>query len=140
MQYQDIIELIDSTLNGRADGHEILPLEHQNIITAVLEYARQIETTGQSILQGFAYSNTVPATPDEGKLCYIAVCPSNSTTTFASFPDADGVPLAVTCDTNTSKVAILMWNTEYWEKQEISFNVRIGRVIDGGDAEGNTDN
>ena len=43
MTYQDILTLINSTLVGRADGHEILPIEHQNILTEVLNYAHDLE-------------------------------------------------------------------------------------------------
>ena len=136
MQYKDVLELINSTLHGRESGHEITPLEHQDMITAVLEYAHQTEVDGQSILQGFAYSNTVPVTPDDGKVCYISICPSNQTTTFLSFSDENGTPISITCNENQAKFVVLLWNTSYWEKMVQAFNVRIGRIIDGGNANG----
>lgn len=120
MDYQEIKDLINSTLQGKESGHEITPLEHQNMIMAVLEYAHSVEVTGQGILQGFATSSTVPATPDDAKLCYIALCPKNTTTTFSAFDGSDGQPISVTCASNEVKFAVLLWNTKYWEKIEQS--------------------
>ena len=135
MTYQEIVELINSTLVGRESGHEIQPIEHQNIANAVLEYAHQVEVTGQSILQGFATPSTVPVTLDDAKICYIAICDSNQTTTFPSFSDGNGNPISVTCAENVAKVVVLLWNTSYWEKLEIAISVAVGRVIDGGYAD-----
>lgn len=123
MDYQEIKDLINSTLQGKESGHEITPLEHQNMIMAVLEYAHSVEITGQSVLQGFATSSTVPATPDDAKLCYIALCPENTTTTFSAFDDSAGQPISVTCESNEVKFAVLLWNTKYWEKIEQSLTV-----------------
>lgn len=120
MDYQEIKDLINSTLQGKESGHEITPLEHQNMIMAVLEYAHSVEVTGQGVLQGFATSSTVPATPDDAKLCYIALCPKNTTTTFSAFDGYDGQPISVTCVSNEVKFAVLLWNTKYWEKIEQS--------------------
>ena len=120
MDYQEIKDLINSTLQGKESGHEITPLEHQNMIMAVLEYAHSVEVTGQSVLQGFATSSTMPATPDDAKLCYIALCPENTTTTFSAFDGSDGQPISVTCESNEVKFAVLLWNTRYWEKIEQS--------------------
>jgi len=120
MDYQEIKDLINSTLQGKESGHEITPLEHQNMIMAVLEYAHSVEVTGQSVLQGFATSSTVPATPDDAKLCYVALCPKNTTTTFSAFDDSNGKPISVTCESNEVKFVVLLWNTEYWEKIEQS--------------------
>lgn len=120
MDYQEIKDLINSTLQGKESGHEITPLEHQNMIMAVLEYAHSVEVTGQSVLQGFATSSTVPATPDDAKLCYVALCPKDTTTTFSAFDDSDGQPISVTCESNEVKFVVLLWNTEYWEKIEQS--------------------
>lgn len=135
MSYQDILTLINSTLVGRADGHEILPIEHQNILTEVLNYAHDLEAIGQSILQGFATANTVPVTPSNAKVCYIAICQPDQTTTFLSFTDGDGNPITVTCNETTAKFVILLWNKAYWEKLEVAINVAVGRYIDGGYAD-----
>ena len=67
MEYSEILRLIDSTLEGRNPGHEITPLEHQNMIMAVLEYAHEMEIRGQGILQGLAHESTVPITPKDRK-------------------------------------------------------------------------
>lgn len=134
MDYQEIKDLIDFTLQGKESRHEITPLEHQNMIMAVLEYAHSVEVTGQSVLQGFATSSTVPATPDNAKLCYIALCPKNITTTFSAFDGSDGQPISVTCASNEVKFVALLWNTKYWEKNEQSFE--ISNIIDGGNAYG----
>ena len=123
MDYQEIKDLINSTLQNKADGHEITPLEHQNMISAVLDYAHEIAITGQSILQGFADSSTVPETPDDAKLCYIALCPAGQTTTFTAFDDYQGNPIAVTCTASQVKFAVLLWNTSYWEKIEQALSV-----------------
>ena len=123
MEYQEIKDLINSTLQNRAEGHEITPLEHQNMIMAVLNYAHEVEIKGQSVLAGFADANTVPATPDDAKLCYIALCSRGTTTTFTAFRGYDTNSISVTCGANEVKFAVLLWNTEYWEKIEQSLTV-----------------
>lgn len=123
MDYKEIKELINSTLQGKESGHEITPLEHQNMIMGVLEYAHSIEVTGQGILQGFADDSTVPSTPDDAKLCYISLCPKDSTTIFSSFDGSDGQPISVTCDSDEVKFVVLLWNTKYWEKIEQSLTI-----------------
>lgn len=134
MDYQEIKDLIDSTLQGKEIEHEITPLEHQNMIMAVLEYAHSLESIGQSVLQGFATSSTVPATPDDANLCYIALCPKNTTTIFSAFDDSDGQPISVTCESNEVKFVVLLWNTKYWDKIEQS--LELSNTIDGGNAYG----
>lgn len=128
MDYQEIKDLINSTLQNKAEGHEITPLEHQNMIMAVLDYAHEVEVRGQSVLAGFAYADTVPATPDDAKLCYIALCGgtgSGSTTTFAAFDGVDHNPISVTCAGNQVKFVVLLWNTRYWEKLEQALSVAV---------------
>lgn len=123
MDYQEIKNLINSTLQGKEAGHQITPLEHQNMIMAVLDYAHEVEITGQSILAGFADSDTYPSMPDDAKLCYVALCKTNFTTTFNNFLDADGHAIQVTCGANAVKFAVLLWNKAYWEKIEQSLTV-----------------
>ena len=120
MDYQEIKNLIDSTLQGKEYGHEITPLEHQNMIMAVLEYAHQINVVGQSIVNGFAKNDTFPATPDNAKLAYIAACKSETNTVFESFVDVNGNPITVSCPENVNKFVLLLWNIKYWEKLEQS--------------------
>lgn len=123
MEYEDIKNLIDNTLSNKESGHEITPLEHQNILMAVLNYAHDVAVLGQSVLQGFADVNTAPETPDNAKLCYIALCPSNAETVFNYFSDSNGDPITVTCTSNQVKFVVLLWNTAYWEKIEQSLTV-----------------
>ena len=123
MDYQEIKNLINSTLQGREAGHQITPLEHQNMLMAVLDYAHEVEVTGQSVLAGFAGVDTLPAMPDDAKLCYVALCPANNITTFVNFLDANGNAIQVTCGANVVKFAVLLWNKAYWEKIEQSLTV-----------------
>lgn len=120
MDYQEIKTLIDNTLNNKPDGHEITPLEHQSMLMAVLDYAHDVETTGQGILQGFANVNTVPATPDDAKICYISLCAKGQTHTFNAFDGSDGNAIKVECGSNEVKFVVLLWNKSYWEKMEAS--------------------
>ena len=123
MLYQEIKDLINSTLQGKHAGHEITPLEHQNILMAVLEYAHEIEIEGQSILEGLADVGTVPKTPENRKICYIALCASGTISYFTSFDGYDGNPISVSCEPNEVKFVILLWNKEYWEKIEQSLTI-----------------
>ena len=120
MDYQEIKDLINSTLQGKEYGHEITPLEHQNMIMAVLDYVQQTNVVGQSILNGFAKESTFPATPDNANLVYLALCKGGTDTTFHSFCDYKGNPITVSCPENVNKFVVLFWNKEYWEKIERS--------------------
>lgn len=133
MNYQDIVNLIDFTLQGKVYGHEITPMEHQSMATAILDFAHSVEVTGQSILQGFANHDTMPSILDSSKLCYIALC-SGALTTFTYFDGYDGHPITVTCSEDEIKFVVLLWNTKYWEKIEQGF--RVNRNVDGGNAQG----
>ena len=122
MDYQEIKDLINSTLHGKEVGHEITPYEHQLMISAVLDYAHEISVLGQNILNGFANPSTVPETPDDAKICYISFCPPGQTTTFSAFDDYQGNPISVTCTAIQVKFVVLLWNTSYWEKIEQSLS------------------
>lgn len=123
MDYKDIKDLINSTLQGKNDGHEITPLEHQNMILAVLEYAHNIEIDGQSVLLGFADSYMVPEMPKDKMVCYISLCQSGTLTVFNSFVGQDGDSLFVECDSNEVKFVVFLWNKKYWEKIEQSLTI-----------------
>lgn len=118
MDYNEVSELIDSTLVSREPGVEIEPQAHQDMAHAILDYAHQSQVTGQSVLQGFATSSTIPETPDNAKICYVSSC--NETTTYTNFLDATSNPIQVTCDSNEAKFVILLWNTAYWEVMAIT--------------------
>lgn len=136
--YNEVLALIYRTLIERPEGHEIQPEEHQVMATAILNYARTLQVLGSSIFQGFATTNKVPQVTGDQQVAYISVCSNGTSTTFNNFRDQNGNPLVVTCGTYVVKVVVLLWNTSYWEKQELAFNFEdlLSKVIDGGNAQG----
>lgn len=128
MDYNEVSNLIDSTLVNREPGIEIEPQAHQDMAHAILDYAHQSQVTGQAVLQGFATvdesthtSSTVPETPDNVKICYISSC--NATTTYTNFLDGSSNPIQVTVGSNEVKFVILLWNTAYWEVMTVTIPV-----------------
>ena len=124
MDYKQVKELINQTLQGKERGHEITPMEHQNMILSVLDYIQQTQVTAQSIFQGYANSETYPETPNNGRLCYMALCKNDSDSseeiTFTNFDGYDGNPISVTCTAGEIKIVLFLWNRVYFEKMERS--------------------
>lgn len=120
MDYQEIRDLIHNTLSGKSQDHEIEPLEHETMLTSVLDYARDMSVLGPSILRGFATSTTSPDMPDNYMVCYVAMVGANENITFQNFKDDSGNAITVTTTSSQIKYVCLLWNMEYWEKMECS--------------------
>lgn len=126
MNYQDVKQIINSTLQGREKGHMITPLEHQSMIMAVLEYLRFIRKSVHSILQGFASIDINPVLNGK-KISYVTLCPSNTIITFKYLLGENGLPIQVICYQNEIKFVILFFNGKFWEKAEL--NLGFGEPI-----------
>lgn len=126
MDYKELQQLIHNTLSGKASSHEITPVEHENLLMNVLDYARTMQVTGPSVLRGFAFPDTYPDMPDNYKVCYIAMISAADTdreVTFNHFLDDNGNAITVECLAGTVKYVTLLWNMEYWEVMECVLGV-----------------
>ena len=123
MGYEDSKQKILSALMQRPNGTEIQPDKHQDFALNLLEYIRNVELISGSTLIGVAYEDTIPVQSNNANLSYIAGVAQERTTTFFNFRDETGDPIVVTTGEMEAKLVILLWNKQYWEKQEISANV-----------------
>lgn len=121
MDYLKVRELINSTLQDKGIEHEITPYDHETMLVALLDYIHQVSVTGQSILNGYASEETFPATPDNGKLCYIACCKKD--TLFKYFDGVNHSPIQINVPTGIAVFVVLLWNGRCFEKQERSSDV-----------------
>lgn len=131
MDYQEIKDLINSTLQGKESGHEITPLEHQSMILEVLNYIRSRERLGKGNLIGFAFENTVPELSENA--CYVALCPSGVETIFSNFLNSRGLETKVVCKDDEVKFVILLFNEDHWDKLEQSLDMQITEIVENGD-------
>ena len=120
MDYQEIHDLMHNTLSGREPGHEIEPLEHETMLTEVLDYAHNMNILGPSVLRGFATASTNPDMPDNYMVCYITMIGPSQNVTFQNFADDNGDAISVSTTASQVKYVCLLWNKEYWEKMECS--------------------
>ena len=123
MGYEDSKQKILSALMQRPNGTEIQPDNHQDFALSMLEYIRNVELISGSTLIGVAYEDTIPVQSNNANLSYIAGVAQERTTTFFNFRDENGDPIVVTTGEMEAKLVILLWNKQYWEKQEISANI-----------------
>lgn len=124
MSYESVKQLINSTLQGKEHGHEILPSEHQAMLESLMDYIRQAKVTGQSIMQGYLndYESNAckeyPETPDNAMICYVTQIPTGVTATFEHFDGVNSQPLSISCPADQAKFAVLLWNKKFWEHME----------------------
>ena len=123
MGYEDSRQKILSALMQRPNGTEIQPDKHQDFALSLLEYIRNVELISGSTLIGIADEDTIPVQSNNANLSYIAGVAQERTTTFFNFRDENGDPIVVTTGEMEAKLVILLWNKQYWEKQEISANI-----------------
>lgn len=123
MGYDDIRQRILSTLMQRPNGTEIQPDNHQDFALSLLEYIRGVELVSGSTLTGVAYEDTTPIQPNTANVAYIAGVAQQKTASFVNFRDENGNPIEVTTGEMEAKLVVLIWNKQYWSKQEISANV-----------------
>ena len=129
--YDDTRYKILEALLNRPVGTEIQPDKHQDFALNLLDYIRNVELISASTLIGVAETNTVPVQSDEANEAYIAGVSQGQTVIFNNFYDVNGEPLTVTTDTE-AKLVILLWNKQYWSKEEISISVSGGGSGSGG--------
>lgn len=121
--YDDTRNKILETLLQRPVGTEIQPENHQDFALSLLDYIRSVELISGSTLIGVAYQDTVPVQSDDANEAYIAGVAQERTVVFQNFRDVNGDPLTVTTEEMEAKLVILIWNRQYWSKQEISANI-----------------
>lgn len=121
--YDNIRNKILETLLQRPVGTEIQPENHQDFALSLLDYIRSVELISGSTLVGIAYQDTVPVQSDDANEVYIAGVAQERTVVFQNFRDVNGDPLIVTTEEMEAKLVILIWNRQYWSKQEISANI-----------------
>jgi len=121
--YIDTKNLIIAALLGRPVGTEITPASEQAYALSMLDYIRGLELATQSSLTGFAIANTIPIQPDTSRVSYISGVGKGSTITFANFHDVNGSKITITTPVDSGVIAILMWNTKYWEVKTFETNV-----------------
>lgn len=121
--YSDTREKILETLMQRAVGTEIQPENHQDFALNLLEYVRNVELISASTLIGVAEEDTVPVQSNDANEAYIAAVLGDMTKTFKNFRNSSGNPISVSGDEHVAKIAILLWNRQYWSACEIPTNV-----------------
>lgn len=121
--YDDTRNKILETLLQRPVGTEIQPENHQDFALSLLDYIRSVELISGSTLIGIAYQDTVPVQSNDANEAYIAGVAQERTVVFQNFRDVNGDPLTVTTEEMEAKLVILIWNKQYWSKQEISANI-----------------
>lgn len=121
--YDDTRNKILETLLQRPVGTEIQPENHQDFALSLLDYIRSVELISGSTLIGIAYQDTVPVQSNDANEAYIAGVAQERTIVFQNFRDVNGDPLTVTTEEMEAKLVILIWNRQYWSKQEISANI-----------------
>lgn len=131
--YESVKQSIIDALVGREGGTKIQPENHQAYELEFLEYVRKIELSTFSVLEGFAYPNTVPIQPDNAKVGYIGGV-SNNTIIYENFYGQDGNPITVSAGTDESFFIVLIWNTAYWSYEKIPAN--INNYYNGGNTTG----
>lgn len=121
--YDDTKQKILNTLLQRPNGIEIQPENHQDFALAILDYIRNVELISGSTLIGIAYEDTVPVQSNDACEAYIAGVTQNRSAVFKYFADVNGNSITVTTGEMEAKLVILVWNKQYWTKQEISANI-----------------
>lgn len=121
--YNDTRQKILQSLMQRPNGAEIQPDNHQDFALSLLEYTRSVELISGSTLIGVAYEDTVPVQSDNANESYIAGVAQQRSATFMNFRDENGEAITVTTGEMESKLVVLVWNRQYWTKQEISANI-----------------
>lgn len=121
--YDDIYNMIISTLMGRPNGTEIQPENHQAFALNMLEYIRSLELLANAPFIGVATPTTQPVQPDDSRACYIAGVAQDRTTTFQNFRDMNGDPISITNGEMEACLVIFVWNAQYWSAETVPTNI-----------------
>lgn len=117
--YSDTRQMIINTLMGRPAGTEIQPEDHQAFALQITDYVRSVElVAGNATPIGFADALTVPVQPDNGQALYLSQVGRRTTVVFTNFIDQSGNAISVTSDSSSVTLVNLLWNGQYWTKQE----------------------
>lgn len=117
--YSDTRQMIIDTLMGRPAGTEIQPEDHQAFALQITDYVRSVElVAGNATPIGFADASTVPVQPDNGQAVYLSQVGRGTTVVFTNFIDQNGNAISVTSDSSSVTFVTLLWNGQYWTKQE----------------------
>lgn len=117
--YSDTRQMIIDTLMGRPAGTEIQPEDHQAFALQITDYVRSVElVAGNATPIGFADALTVPVQPDNGQAVYLSQVGRGTTVVFTNFIDQNGNAISVTSDSSSVTFVTLLWNGQYWTKQE----------------------
>lgn len=117
--YSDTRQMIIDTLMGRPAGTEIQPEDHQAFALQITDYVRSVElVAGNATPIGFADALTVPVQPDNGQALYLSQVGRGTTVVFTNFIDQSGNAISVTSDSSSVTLVNLLWNGQYWTKQE----------------------
>ena len=117
--YSDTRQMIIDTLMGRPAGTEIQPEDHQAFALQITDYVRSVElVAGNATPIGFADALTVPVQPDNGQVLYLSQVGRGTTVVFTNFIDQSGNAISVTSDSSSVTLVNLLWNGQYWTKQE----------------------
>lgn len=117
--YSDTRQMIIDTLMGRPAGTEIQPEDHQAFALQITDYVRSVElVAGNATPIGFADVSTVPVQPDNGQAVYLSQVGRGTTVVFTNFIDQNGNAISVTSDSSSVTFVTLLWNGQYWTKQE----------------------
>lgn len=124
--YRDTRQLIIDTLMGRPAGTEIQPEDHQAFALQITDYVRSVElVAGNATPIGFADASTIPVQPDNGQAVYLSQVGRGTTVVFTNFIDQNGNAISVTSDSDSVTLVNLLWNGQYWTKQETRISLKI---------------
>lgn len=123
--YSDTRQLIIDTLMGRPAGTEIQPEDHQAFALQITDYVRSVElVAGNATPIGFADASTIPVQPDNGQAVYLSQVGRGTTVVFTNFIDQNGNAISVTSDSDSVTLVNLLWNGQYWTKQETRISLK----------------
>lgn len=123
--YRDTRQLIIDTLMGRPAGTEIQPEDHQAFALQITDYVRSVElVAGNATPIGFADASTIPVQPDNGQAVYLSQVGRGTTVVFTNFIDQNGNAISVTSDSDSVTLVNLLWNGQYWTKQETRISLK----------------
>lgn len=132
IDYNELRNEIINTLEGRPNGTQIQPSNHQHYALDMLDYIRGLELSLQSTLMGFADVNTIPHQPDNARVSYVSAVRPNTENVYDNFYDINGNSITITSTDNQGLLVILIWNMQFWSYEVVpagqatyySYNIR----------------
>lgn len=115
--YDEIRQMIISTLTGRPAGTEIQPDKQEEYELNMLDFIREVEATTTSAFAGIADNATTPLQPENARVNYLSAVSNGETITFTNFRNSNGNPISVTAGSNEVRFILLLWNGSAWSVQ-----------------------